>query len=518
MNNNNLTLNNGAFTVNSTNSPFSTAQLIGNVMMSGNSTITMSRGNTAASSSILFNGSLIVQPNAVVNFSMGGNTSTNGALIQFGSTTLNGPATFVDYENATQNAGGATAGAPFGENGRLGFYTDNGFAATFLSGGSSALAGTSVRINSAIGAEYERDGESLGNSNAATPQGVAGFGYGQRKCRGNHERNNHGESVEPVVAGWDGDYKLGQFLRTTITISGIGTVTPANAPTAVYSNGATQPGGGAMALTNPTTGQLGNTLASNVFMAAASSISVGTNTINEIDGNVTGTGPLTVVGSGTLNLGGTANDWSGGTIINNGSIVVNSGSSLGSSNGQTGPLTLASSGATTPTSTNLTLNVNQTVQTISSSFVASTGTASNSIVLNGVNLNIVQKANGTFGPGASPTLSSFIADGTVSGGSISLGAASTGTLTFSGANTYTGGTTINGGALIVSNPAGSATGTGPVVVNGGTSLAGNGKIAGTVTLNGATTASGGECWRGAFGRATYFWGTGPESAGFLISI
>jgi len=124
------------------------------------------------------------------------------------------------------------------------------------------------------------------------------------------------------------------------------------------------------------------------------------------------------------------------------------------------------------------------VGSLSSSFKASTGSASNTITLNGTALNIKQTTNTTWGPGAVPTLSSTIQDGG-SPGSVALDATSTGTLSFSGPNTYSGGTTLNGGTLIAANTSGSATGSGPVAVSGG-SLGGSGSVSGAVTVtNGA---------------------------------
>jgi autotransporter-associated beta strand protein len=504
LNGNNLTLNNSTFIVNSTNSPFTTPQSIGNVTVSGNSTISMNRGNSSgggASSSIAINNALIVQAGTTLTFSMGGFTCTNGALVQFSSTTLNGDATFIDYEDPTKNASGTTftgGNAPVGENGRLGIYNDNGHNAMFLSGGSSTLAGTSVRLSSAQASPMSATGNwTIGSNSVSTPRGVA---VDLNTTSGSTGGLTTGSiTVNPYSQLWlDGVGLLTWGSASqTIHISGIGTTAAGNAATAQWSTNGTQPGGGALALTSTTTSQNGtaNTLLSNVAMDAASSISTHVNTTNEIDGNITGTGPLTLVGGGTLNLGGTANSWTGGTIINNGTVVVNAGSSLSSS---VGPLTMASStgptfgGGTTniTTSTGLTLNVNQTVGSLSASFQASSGTASNSIKINGVNLNIIQTVNGSFSPGAVPTLSSTIADGTVAGGSISLDAASTATLTFNGANTYTGGTVLHAGTLLVNNPSGSGTGSGPVTVDAAATLGGGGTIAGTVNVNGGTLLPG----------------------------
>jgi autotransporter-associated beta strand protein len=70
-----------------------------------------------------------------------------------------------------------------------------------------------------------------------------------------------------------------------------------------------------------------------------------------------------------------------------------------------------------------------------------------------------------------------------------------GTLTLDGANTYTGGTTVSAGTLLINNTSGSGTGTGSVTVNNaGTVLGGSGTInagANNVAINsGATIAPG----------------------------
>ena len=82
------------------------------------------------------------------------------------------------------------------------------------------------------------------------------------------------------------------------------------------------------------------------------------------------------------------------------------------------------------------------------------------------------------GNGLSTIFSGVIAD---EGGGGSITKVGAGTLTLSGANTYTGGTVVRGGTLLVNNPTGSATGTGLVKVANAT-LAGSGTLAGPVTM------------------------------------
>src|SRR5205823_5873681 len=78
--------------------------------------------------------------------------------------------------------------------------------------------------------------------------------------------------------------------------------------------------------------------------------------------------------------------------------------------------------------------------------------------------------------------------GTISGsGSVIKNTA--GTLTLTGANTFSGGTTVSAGVLAVNNISGSGTGSGSVTVSGGT-LQGTGSIAGNLILAGGTVSPG----------------------------
>jgi len=72
-------------------------------------------------------------------------------------------------------------------------------------------------------------------------------------------------------------------------------------------------------------------------------------------------------------------------------------------------------------------------------------------------------------------------------------------LTLTGASTFTGGTTVNSGTLCVNSGAGSGTGSGDMEVFSGATLAGNGFIGSSTTIdNGATLAPG-----SPFGRLTF---------------
>jgi fibronectin-binding autotransporter adhesin len=93
------------------------------------------------------------------------------------------------------------------------------------------------------------------------------------------------------------------------------------------------------------------------------------------------------------------------------------------------------------------------------------------------------------GSGGTLTGSSYaVESGSVSailGGSGALTKSSAGTVTLTGANSYSGGTTVSVGKLVVNNATGSGTGSGAVTVETGGALGGSGTIAGAVTVDGA---------------------------------
>ncbi|TAJ40538.1 MAG: autotransporter domain-containing protein [Reyranella sp.] len=159
-----------------------------------------------------------------------------------------------------------------------------------------------------------------------------------------------------------------------------------------------------------------------------------TNGFNSVQsGAIGGTGRLTKAGAGTLTLGGT-NNYSGGTVVNGGTLAISSDVNLGLPGG------------------GLTLN-GGTLQTTAAVVSARTVTLGSG----GGTVNI--------GAGTVSQLSGAI-DG--SGGLTKTGA---GSLILTGTNSYAGGTTISGGALGISADANLGNAAGGITLGSGSTLA-----------------------------------------------
>jgi autotransporter-associated beta strand protein len=166
--------------------------------------------------------------------------------------------------------------------------------------------------------------------------------------------------------------------------------------------------GGSISLGSPGNIALTNDSGGNVALNVG-----GNNQSTLYNGEFSGGGSLTKVGTGTLTLYG-ENSYTGGTTINEGSVAVNNGLAFGS-----GTVTLASNGATV---------------------IGIGGVTPNNYVLN---------ADATFySPG-----NFWLNSGVISGaGSLNIGqlGGDGGEVSLSGTNTYTGTTTINDGILYLS--------------------------------------------------------------------
>ena len=209
-------------------------------------------------------------------------------------------------------------------------------------------------------------------------------------------------------------------------------------------------------------------------------ISATTGTALKIDGQVSGSAPLTIgtgivvgtgagtanttalIGDGTVYFSGT-NTFTSNVNLANGTLRIDADVNLGN------PLnninfTGSASGGNTSTPTNLV-----TLQLSSSA--GSVSTARKMTIGSGI--------TGTFDTNGASNL--LTANGTISGAGM-LSKIGVGELKLTAANTYTAGTLVSGGILRVNNTSGSGTGTGSVTVASGGTLAGTGSISGPVEI------------------------------------
>ena len=259
------------------------------------------------------------------------------------------------------------------------------------------------------------------------------------------------------------------YLETTAGAFSFG----ASGSATITLNGDGDPSGGTSsqgALRNQGTGT--STLANAVALGFNATIHVDGTSILQLNGGLSGSSTLTKSGAGTLQLATVNASLSGGTLVQNGTISVNSGANMG-----TGALSLAQ---TAGSSTAITLNnATQSIGSLSSTWTDTTGTLSQTITLNGTALTINQSADGTFGNGAVSTLTGVIA------GTGSIIKQGTGNLTLTGINSYTGGTIVSNGTLTIGHVTNTFADSAAVTVSGGTLAIGiNSDTVGLVTLNG----------------------------------
>ncbi|WP_166430657.1 beta strand repeat-containing protein, partial [Polymorphobacter arshaanensis] len=249
-----------------------------------------------------------------------------------------------------------------------------------------------------------------------------------------------------------------------VTKNGSGTLFLTNNSNS-YSGGTTVTGGtvnvtvnnalgtGNVALNAGTTLQAGATvvLANDVALVGNSTLDTQANNMT-LNGIVSGGGQMTKIGSGMLTLNN-ANTYSGGTLLNVGTINVGNDSALG-----TASLTMA--GATT-------LQAGTTVA------------LANNVILNGSSTIDTQAFGMTLG-------------GVVSGTG-PMNKIGTGTLTLNNSNTYTGPTNLNFGTINVGTN--TALGTGQLNMAGGTILQAG--VSGLVMTNTIATLAGGRIDQGS---------------------
>ncbi len=160
-----------------------------------------------------------------------------------------------------------------------------------------------------------------------------------------------------------------------------------------------------------------------------------------ISGVIGGGQTLTKTGSGTLALSG-ANNYTGGTSIQLGTLSVGSPSNLGTGGLTLGGGTLQTTGAFS-SSMAVSVIANSTITSNAATILSGTltGSPGTTLALNGTGSNSLAAITVPSGV--------FTVDGIIGGASL-LTKAGAGTLSLAQANTYTGGTTINAGTLALS--------------------------------------------------------------------
>jgi autotransporter-associated beta strand protein len=249
-------------------------------------------------------------------------------------------------------------------------------------------------------------------------------------------------------------------------------------------NGVTLAGSGTVIFNNDDARSYGLSITSDLALTGNLTVQIGGSRTNNnpvggvtLSGKLTGEGALTVAssgqvgsphfGTGALTLTG-ANDYSGGTTLNQGTLTIGTGGSLGAA---TGALAVGNDN-TVAAGTNVILNLATAVDTTVGSLSGSIATPASGTNTATINTGGIGR---TFT--VSQTTDATYAGVIAGGGNFTVGSGSTHALTLSGANTYTGATTVAAGSLIITGAVASTS----VVVDG--SLGGSGVMA-SATLSG----------------------------------
>src|SRR5215813_11579215 len=359
-------------------------------------------------------------------------------------------------------------GITFDVNG-TGIVNNSAFAPSFINNdnlnfNNASSAGNAVIVNNTGGI--------VDFSNTAGPAGDGNISAGSIAGAGNYYLGSNlltvgGNNLSTTVSGVISDCgdsgsdcsNAGGLIKIgtgTLTLSGANTYTgPTMVNAGTLQAGAVNAFSSASAFTvasgatldlagfDQTVGSLAG--AGNVTLGSATLTTNGDGSDTAFSGTISGSGGLVKVGEGTLTLSGN-NSYTGGTLLNEGTLAVGSSTALG-----TGTLTLADGTTLQAAADGLALA--SAMRLLGDTTV---DTQSNTLTLSG-------SISGT-------------------GGLDKIGP---GTLTLTGASTYTGDTNVNEGVLNVSGSLVSA-----VSVNQGGTLTGTGTIGGLSVGSGGIVAPG----------------------------
>jgi len=227
----------------------------------------------------------------------------------------------------------------------------------------------------------------------------------------------------------------------------------------------------------------------------SAAISVGDNgsaTLTLANGGAVDAASITLAQSngsvGTVNVGTYGADGSGGTLTSS-NISFGSGSgtlNFNQSNAAAIGANISGSGSVNQLGTGTTILTGN-----NTSFSGLTTISAGTLQIGDGVTSGTSVGSGNFSNNASLVLNplssaNYTVSGQISGsGSVTMSGAGTATLT--GSNTYAGGTLVNEGTLLVNNTSGSGVGSGNLTVETGTTLGGNGTIGGAATINSGGT-------------------------------
>ena len=404
----------------------------GNLTVANGATLAPGSGSAGA---LTVNGNLNLGASSTLAYEFGQSNVVGGPLNDL--TTVHGNLTLDGSINVTVTPGGSFQQGLYRIISYDGTLTDNGLSLGTLPGGTLATVQTSVahQVNllNATGTTLNIWDGAAGPAN----DGVINGGNGTwQNSAGNH---NWTDGTGAINAGFtDGAFAIFTAAPGTVTID--------NSLGAVSASGLQFAVDGYRLTGNPLT-----LAGAQALVRVGDGTAAGTGYTATIDAALTGSSQLAKSDLGTLVLTG-ANSYTGGTLIEAGTLRVGSDANLGDTAGG-----LAFDGGT--------LNTSATLTSARAVTLASGGT--------------IQTDGGT-----TATFNGIVS------GSGGLAKTDTGTLILTGANSYGGATQVSGGTLLVNGDQSAATG--PTTVQSGATLGGTGRIGGNVSvLDGAALAPGG---------------------------